>query len=411
MHHSSNYVPNGKRSGPRSGLHAWLLFVLLGTACVQATEPASGDASALSEQQQAEQRKQAIHWLERMALAVEQLNYRGTFVYQQGASVRLLRIEHQRDYRGVRERLYSFENEQLEILRDNNLVQTTSPATDNPPILNYSQFTRLPASHLLTASSNYRFSVGGLDNIAGNQARQIQILPQDNLRYGFEYWLEIRTGMLLKQLLLNRQGEVLEKLVFTDIDIGDDHRGEVVAGPTLPAGNRNASKRMRLQPESDINPLTGQRMAEAGWSEAEAANDPLTASGSESAAATASNRRRGLAWQCVNPPRGYSLVAHQQNLQEDGHMLDHLLYSDGLSQISVYIEQHDGADTDTELPASRVGVMNIYRRMVDNVSITALGAAPYRSLRMLGGSMVRLTTAAQLDDGEQKRSEKDMPAG
>lgn len=92
-------------------------------------------------------------------------------------------------------------------------------------------------------------------------------------------------------------------------------------------------------------------------------------------------------------------------------MLDHLLYSDGLSQISVYIEQHDGADTDTELPASRVGVMNIYRRMVDNVSITALGAAPYRSLRMLGGSMVRLTTAAQLDDGEQKRSEKDMPAG
>ena len=80
-------------------------------------------------------------------------------------------------------------------------------------------------------------------------------------------------------------------------------------------------------------------------------------------------------------------------------MTDHLLYSDGLSQISVYIEQGGSAadqsgDADQELPAGRLGIMNVYRRQLDNVNITALGAAPYRTLRMLGGSMVQLSAAA-----------------
>ena len=368
------------------------------------------------------QRQQALQWLERMALAVEQLNYRGSFIYQQGQVVRMLHVQHYRDHRGVRERLYSRDHQQIEILRNNNLVQVNSSARRSHPILNYSQFTRLPASHLLGDSSHYRFQFGGEQEIAGYRAQYIAILPRDSLRYGFEYWLELRTGMLLQQRLLNSAGEMLEKLLFTDIEIGQSGAEEAPAAPELKsrrpsaangllvtassarasvglpddAANHPADSGQALLPSADeLSELT----RPDAWPDTMLKNDRTErAVAAREAAAQADNRGRP-AWQCVNPPRGYSLVAHQQTRQPDGAMMDHLLYSDGLSQISVYIEQRVSAadqnsDADQELPAGRLGIMNVYRRQLDNVNITALGAAPYRTLRMLGGSMVQLSAAA-----------------
>jgi len=409
-------------------LHCMLLVTvgtLVSTMAIQpdahAQSATLADNSAVAlDADQVQQREQAMQWLERMALAVEQLNYQGSFVYQQGDAVRLLRIEHHRDHRGVRERLYAYENRQMEILRNNNLVQASSPANQTDPILNYSQFTRLPASHLLRDASNYRFELGAEQEIAGYRAQHIAILPRDSLRYGFEYWLEIRTGMLLKQQLLNSDGDVLEMLLFTDIEMGQQRDGQVLAGPMLqsqqrkpspglladtadtavdrglrrPQGHDNSNPDEALLQSSEqglVDDLTGLPSA-SDWSEGELADTgPATA-------ASAPVRGRP-AWQCVNPPRGYSLVAHQQSRQRNGALLDHLLYSDGLSQISVYIEQNQpdagrGASVDNELPGSRLGVMNVYRRQLDSVSITALGAVPYRTLRMLGGSMVRLSAVS-----------------
>lgn len=380
------------------------------------------DTIAEQATKQAEARIQAMQWLERMALAVEQLNYRGQFVYQQGNVVRLLRIEHHRDHRGVRERLYSHDDRQLEILRNNNLVQASSPANRSAPILNYSQFTRLPASHLLRDSSHYRFQLGNEHDIAGYRARHIAILPRDSLRYGFAYWLEVRTGMLLKQQLLNSDGDVLEQLLFTDIEMGQPDDGQVLAGPVLPARQRAAAGLIRVSPDSGRVAQGLQRQPDGDSSDADEALLPSSASGlvddlsglpparkwsgqaerttspGAQQSASGSTVPGRPAWQCVNPPRGYSLVAHQQSRLENGALLDHLLYSDGLSQISVYIEQRRAraernGSADNELPASRVGVMNVYRRQLDSVSITALGAAPYRTLRMLGGSMVQLSSA------------------
>jgi len=368
------------------------------------------------------QRQQALQWLERMALAVEQLNYRGSFIYQQGQVVRMLHVQHYRDHRGVRERLYSRDHQQIEILRNNNLVQVNSSARRSDPILNYSQFTRLPASHLLDDSSHYRFQFGGEQEIAGYRAQYVAILPRDSLRYGFEYWLELRTGMLLQQRLLNSAGEMLEKLLFTDIEIGQPNADEVPAAPELKsrrpsaasgllvtassarasaglpdaAANHPADSGQALLPSADeLSELT----RPDAWPDSMLKHDRTENAAAVRPAVAAAEHRGEPAWQCVNPPRGYTLVAHQQTRQPDGAMTDHLLYSDGLSQISVYIEQGGSAadqsgDADQELPAGRLGIMNVYRRQLDNVNITALGAAPYRTLRMLGGSMVQLSAAA-----------------
>jgi len=383
--------------------------------------PDAGNSAELADDE-LRQRQQALQWLERMALAVEQLNYRGSFIYQQGQVVRMLHVQHYRDHRGVRERLYSRDQQQIEILRNNNLVQVNSSARRSDPILNYSQFTRLPASHLLDDSSHYRFQLGGEQEIASYEAQYIAILPRDSLRYGFEYWLELRTGMLLQQRLLNSAGEMLEKLLFTDIEIGQSGDEEAPAAPELKSRRPSAASGLLVTassarasaglPDHEANHRadSGQALAPSAdelseltrpdaWPDAMLKHDRTERAAAAREAAAQADHRGRPAWQCVNPPRGYSLVAHQQTRQPDGAMMDHLLYSDGLSQISVYIEQRVSAadqnsDADQELPAGRLGIMNVYRRQLDNVNITALGAAPYRTLRMLGGSMVQLSAAA-----------------
>ena len=49
----------------------------------------------------------AVDWLDRMSVAMNQMSYQGTFVYQQEDRMETMRITHVSDENGVRERLVS----------------------------------------------------------------------------------------------------------------------------------------------------------------------------------------------------------------------------------------------------------------------------------------------------------------
>ena len=62
-------------------------------------------------------------WLERMASAMSQMTYQGTFVYISGDDMQTMRITHVSDGEGVRERLASLSGPAREIIRDSNGVR------------------------------------------------------------------------------------------------------------------------------------------------------------------------------------------------------------------------------------------------------------------------------------------------
>src|SRR6056297_1756876 len=72
-------------------------------------------------------------WLDRMARAVDSLNYRGTLVHMRDGQVDTLRIIHRSDDQGIRERIYSLDGQPREILRDGNEVRTL--LEDNQPLI------------------------------------------------------------------------------------------------------------------------------------------------------------------------------------------------------------------------------------------------------------------------------------
>lgn len=291
------------------------------------------------------------HWLDRMSRAVETLDYRGTLVHVRDGRVDTLRIIHRSDEDGVRERIYSVDGAPREVLREGDSVRCVLPG-DEPMMLESQLAGRLlpslPVSRLLGPESGYLMSLGGRERVAGMKARIIHIQPRDAYRYGSRLWLEERTGMLLRYALIDHDGRQLQQLMFTSLELG--------------ANITDAE----LEPE-----LVGEHFT--------------TESMDESLRSAASN----VGPVSVQPrvPRGFRLVNAGQGRGPGGTEFEHLLYSDGLSSFSIYIER-----AGSESMAGRVetmGPVHVYTTQAGGRLFTVVGEVPSATVEFVGRQLRR----------------------
>lgn len=284
-------------------------------------------------------------WLERMAAAMSQMSYQGTFVYVQGDTVETMRITHVADGHGVRERLVSVSGEPREVLRDSNgirwvLANDQSVLEDAP--FNRSFFPELPFGQLQTESS-YSLGMGPQSRIAGHQARNIKILPNDDYRYGYSLWLEERSGLLLKWALIDRKRNALAKLVFTDLRLGS----EVDKQELKPDGHQQKFKTI----ESSLPAGRG-------------------------------STNMAPRWLPANLPPGFELTAHRYFGQQEEGIYEHLIYSDGLAAVSVYVES-SASDNGKEAGLSRLGTTHTFSRTSNGMLITVVGDVPAATVKLI----------------------------
>lgn len=304
----------------------------------------------------AESTNEARHWLERMSTAMSQMDYQGTFVYVQGDDVVTMRITHVADEAGVRERLVSMSGVPREVLRDSNGVRWVlgddrSVLADQP--FNRSFFPQLPLDEHDQTERCYALKLGGNGRIAGRAVRGINVLPRDDYRYGYTLWLEERSALLLKWELVDHERKPLARLMFTDFRMGSEvDVGELVPGSQL--------KKFRTV-ESSLPSGHGQ------------ASDPPR-------------------WQPQALPPGFQLTAHRlfgRQDQERG-LFEHLVYSDGLAAVSVYVES-DGEIAARKTGLSRMGTTHAFSRVSDDVLITVIGDVPEATVRYIGDAVARVT--------------------
>lgn len=291
------------------------------------------------------------HWLDRMSRAVETLDYRGTLVHVRNGQVDTLQIIHRSDEEGVRERIYSIDGVPREILRDGDSVRCILPG-DEPMMLESQLAGRLlpslPVNRLLGPESGYRMSLGGRERVADMMGRIIHIQPRDAYRYGSRLWLEERTGMLLRYALIDHDGRQLQQLSFTSLELG-----------------ANISD-AELEPDLVGEQVTTESMDEAVHS--------------------AGSRGRPVS---VKPrvPRGFRLVNAGEGRGPGGTEFEHLLYSDGLSSFSIYIERAGG-----ETMAGRVetmGPVHVYTTQAGGRLFTVVGEVPSATVEFVGRQLRR----------------------
>jgi len=290
-------------------------------------------------------------WVERMSAAMSQMSYQGTFVYVQGDEVESMRITHVSDEKGVRERLVSVSGAQREILRDSNGVRWVRG--DDHSVMEDPSFGRLffPEIPLKTsddAGVSYQFELGEKARIAGHSGRKVKIIPRDRYRYGYNLWLEEQSALLLKWELLDSNQKRLAKLMFTELRLGSE---------------------VDLQELKSTNPLKEFKTLESSL--------PPGSSLSHSKPK----------WQAGMLPPGFRLTAHRYLGKKGQDIYEHMVYSDGLAAVSVYVEGNQDGSLGKDTGISRMGTTHAFSRLADGVLITVVGDVPAATVRAIGESV------------------------
>lgn len=288
--------------------------------------------------------------LTRAAAAARLLNYTGTLVYQHAGRVETTRLVHLNDAGSEFEKLVNLEGPAREVIRSKGEVRCYYPdakVVRIEPRTFRNAFPSLSPQQQKALTEYYELRKAEPDRVAGLDAQAWLFEPKDGLRYGQKLWFERTTGLLLKARIQNERSEPVEQFTFTDIAIGGKVDREMVR-PTWP-------------PE----PAAWQ-VHEAGPAEADAAD---------------------TGWTVRAAPPGFSRVAEgYRTLRGKRSPVAHIVYSDGLVAVSVFVEPAGGVHP---VGLLQQGGVNVFVRDADGYVVTALGEAPAMTIRQIANSVAR----------------------
>lgn len=293
---------------------------------------------------------ETIDWLHRAASAAQRLNYVGTILYQHGTRIETSRIVHYVDPTGEYEKLVNLDGPPREVIRNNEQVTCYLPDSKLVRIENRasrSAFPSLLPNQIATLAQNYIMRQAESARVAGHDAQAFVLEPRDGMRYGHVFWTDAATGLLLKTRMYDENNRVVEMSAFLEVQI-----------------NARVDRSM-VQPSYPVQP--------ADWLvQRTPAGDAV---------------QKPTGWWVTRLPPGFNkIVEGFRMLPDRTEPVAHLVYTDGLVAVSVFVEAMPG--TPQVLGLSQQGAINIYKRQLDEFLVTVLGETPGVTVRQVANSVM-----------------------
>jgi len=261
-------------------------FLFLGVSvCAQGAQPANSVGVAA----QTDEVAQLLH---KMATVPQTLNYQGSFTYQHkdNPSLQSFRIIHWVENGVEHERLQHLNGPEREFVRDGKALGCDTLGNQ----LLQGKISQFGAS-LARLDELYKFEIRGPERVAGREATALLAIPLDQFRHSTLLTIDNETGLVLKSWLVDESARPLERYQFIDLDLSPD----VTNLRPVAKLHRDANA------ETDCNPTT--------------LKQPFT-------------------WKLNWVPPGFVFSGQRQVRQK----IDMLMYTDGLTTFSVFIEQAEG---------------------------------------------------------------------
>jgi sigma-E factor negative regulatory protein RseB len=273
-----------------------------------------------------------------------------------------MRIVHRVRAGRVTERLQSLDGSGREFVRNNDELTCYLP--DQHTVLVEPRQDRGPFLGSLPQFGSdvnefYNIEALAKSHVLGHVTHVIVVTPKDQYRFGYRLWLDENTAMPLKTQLCDSRGQVIEQILFARLAMPDNI------------------------PDSDLTPAVhteGMRWVRQGPS-------PDSASPALSA------------YRASELPPGFRLtVSGAQTLGGASVPATHLVYSDGLATVSVFVEAQpdpkpatdDKSSATPEPPMqglARVGSGFAYSTVVQGHQVTAVGEVPAKTVEFIAHSM------------------------
>ena len=288
--------------------------------------------------------------IDEMSKASRDLNYDGIFVYRLGKQIDTMRIIHKSDEDGIYERLVSLTGNAREVIRDKDQVKCFFPE-DKTVIVDKSRLGKLISTYLpspiRSISEFYSFELAGEARIAGMDSWIVNIRPKDKYRYGYQLWIEKKSRLLLKSELKNQLGVTLEQIMFTQLEVLDDI-DDALLQPSMSTNNfiwhnnvKNVSFKIKDKKQ----------------------------------------------WKVSAMPTGFTMSGQEEETMTGSLFpVDHLVYTDGLAMVSVYVEK-TSQQANVKIGLSSFGGVNTYSKQVDGYQITAVGEVPKATVKLMVDSV------------------------
>lgn len=159
--------------------------------------------------------EEAGELLLRMADAAREQSYQGDFIYERSGAFSTHRVWRQAGDQVV-ERLLRTDGEVQEWLRRGGQLACASALTADAGWRD----SGMPSIRPDDLDRWYSLSVLGDTRVANRAVTVVAVRPRDALRYAYELYLDVDSGLLLQSLLINEQGALLERFQFTNLEVG-----------------------------------------------------------------------------------------------------------------------------------------------------------------------------------------------
>ena len=292
----------------------------------------------------------AVQWLQRIYSATQRLSYTGTFVYQHDDQVESSRITRMVDASGPVEKLEIMDGMPREIIRSRNQVVCYLPSIMTVKIDKQGArhpFPLILPDQLKDLAESYTVRKAGVERVAGYDCQVIVLEPKDTLRYGQTLCADLATGMLLKAKTFNDRHKMLETFAFTQLKIGGHIDREM-----LKSRFAADAKDWHVE-DSDAVPAD---LTHAGWT-------------------------------VRSQPPGFRKVTEMTRTLNGASGVGHIVFSDGLAAVSVFIEPVAAGNAARQPGLSRQGAINVFARRLENHWVTVVGEAPAQSVKLIANTV------------------------
>ncbi len=285
-----------------------------------------------------------------MSTAIRRLNYQGRFVHIRDGDVNAMDIVHAYSGEGEQERMLSLVGEAREIIRNDSLVTCIWPGSESV-IVSKSKPRNLLAEFdsSLIDNSMYKLELKDDDRVAGRAAHVVDVKPTDSMRYGYRFWIDQDTHMMLRSTLIDMNDSVIEQVMFTSIEFPD-----TVDAAVFEFDENHPSLTTYLEkPKPEVQLSTAERI------------------------------------QFEQLPSGYVKIS--ENLREmeiSDDPVSHVMVSDGMAAVSVYVEFVPQSQQQTQtLGHSSMGAMNAFGLNLGDAFVTVVGEVPKETVEAIASAV------------------------
>jgi sigma-E factor negative regulatory protein RseB len=292
-----------------------------------------------------------VKLLEQMSTAANKLDYSGEFVHVKDGKISSMKIAHigATGNLGSQQKLMSLDGSMREIIQQDDIVACVLP--DQGMGLREKrqarQLFKLNTSDKVgNIAEHYSVSHLGQARVANRNCEQVQVIPKDAYRYGYNLCIDSENQLLVSSELADINGGILESYKFVSVNFDKVDVSEI---------------------RSETPPKT------LSWMDDKPKNSGSRMKASDGA----------KTWKVTANQAGFELEHYIERvspvMQAD---ITHLVLSDGLAQISVFVSPAEASANQSGASFS-MGGLNSFTRKFNDYMITVIGEVPKETVTII----------------------------